>query len=304
VASAETSWKKALESFAQANGDLQSFLVLDLDGTALLEDHGKVFISSSVEKGVKAIYDLKLPVVLNTLRFPLSVISTVGEAWCQLADVPILTVLLNGSLLGQIRHNDGELIFEERKAYPMSADEITAMLEGIEQLVKAKIDDFLFFFYSRDWREGETLWTPNREKVAELKKKFVSASRVLSGSIEELHRELAARDICMTSLFIDRPEDSLMSYQHSKRNNFFTSTDVSKASGLRAIAKQLGLNPLAALGAGDTEMDSFLNEVGFAVIVGDARLDVCGRSGTFRVSTPLKLGELLLCYAEILKGRG
>jgi hypothetical protein len=43
-------------------------------------DHGKVFISGSVEKGVKAIHDLKIPVVLNTLRFPLSVITTIGQA--------------------------------------------------------------------------------------------------------------------------------------------------------------------------------------------------------------------------------
>lgn len=303
MSTAETSWKTALENFARANDASKSFLVLDLDGTALLEDHGKVFISSSVEKGVKAIYDLKLPVVLNTLRFPLSVISTIGEAWSQLSNVPILTVLLNGSLLGQISCVDNRLHFEELAAFPMVAEEIQAMLEGVDQLLKEKIKEFLFFFYPRDWEQGETLWTPNRDKVAELKKKFVSASRVFSSSMDELRKELSSKEICMTTLFIDRPEDSLMAYQHSKRNNFFTAKGVSKKSGLRAMAKRLGLNPAAAFGAGDTEMDNFLGEVGLAVIVGQARLSYRGRLETIRVPTPLKLGELILSYAELLKGR-
>ncbi len=301
--STDLPWKKTLERFVQVNDPRHSFLVLDLDGTALLEDHGKVFISSSVEKGVKALYDLKLPVILNTLRFPLSVMSTIGEAWCRLADVPILAVLLNGSLIGQIREVNGELNFEEMAAFPMSSAEIKAMLKGVEQLVKAEINEVLFFFYPRNWREGETLWTPNREKAPALREKFVSASRVLSGPVEQLSEELLSRQICMTSLFIDRPEDTLMSYQHSRRNNFFTKKNVSKASGLHAIAKKLNLNPAGAVGAGDTEMDTFLSEVGFSVVVGEAKLSFRGLSHTVRVSTPLKLGELIITYAQLLSGK-
>src|SRR5215207_10540056 len=91
-----------------------SFLALDLDGTALMEDRGRIFISGTVEKGVKAMHDLGRTVVINTLRFPLSVIHTVGDAWYQIADAPILTVLLNGSVLGYIkRTTDGELHYEE-----------------------------------------------------------------------------------------------------------------------------------------------------------------------------------------------
>lgn len=55
-----------------------------------------------IEVGVKAVHELKHPVVLNTMRFPLSVINTVGLAWYQMADILILTVLLNGSILGII----------------------------------------------------------------------------------------------------------------------------------------------------------------------------------------------------------
>lgn len=298
---ANTPWSEPLKRFATANDRSKTFLALDLDGTALLEDHGKVFISSSVEKGVKAIHDLNVPVVLNTLRFPLSVMNTVGLAWHEIADAPILTVLLNGSVLGYIKRTDDSLHYEEITAYPLSADEIKGMIEGVSQLVKAGIDDVLFFFYSRDWKEGETLWTPNESKVPSLQKKFVSANRVFSGPVESLAEELSRRDICMTSLFINRPRDTLMAYQHSKRNTFFTAKGVNKASGLRAIAAKLNLAPADGLGAGDTEMDTFLSEVGCAVIVGTARLSFRGRMETIRVQTPAELGDLIMDYANLLK---
>jgi len=294
-------WIDPITKFANTSDPSKAFLALDLDGTALLEDHGKVFISGSVEQGVRALYDLKMPVVINTLRFPLSVMTTIGEAWYQIADVPILTVLLNGSVLGYINCSKGRLDYEELAVFPLTHDETKTMLEGIAQLVKAGIDDVLFFFYSRDWKEGETLWTPKAERLPELQKKFVSASRVISGSIEQLSDELLRREICMTSLFIDRPEDTLMAYQHSKRNSFFTTKGVNKASGLQAVAAKFKLDPSHALGAGDTEMDTFLSEVGFAVIVGEAKLPFRGRKETIRVDTPVMLGELITVYAELIK---
>ena len=104
----------------------------------------------------------------------------------------------------------------------------------------------------------------------------------------------------MASLFVDRPEDTLMAYQHSKRNSFFTTKGVNKASGLRAVASRLNLATEHALGAGDTEMDTFLSEVGFAVIVGKSMLSFRGRRQTLRVATPLELGELISAYAELL----
>ena len=94
-----------------------------------------------------------------------------------------------------------------------------------------------------------------------------------------------------------------MAYQHSKRKNFFTAKGVNKASGLRNVAARLNLEAAHALGAGDTEMDTFLSEVGFAVIVGKAKLSVHGRKETLRVSTPLELGELILAYADLLKSK-
>jgi hypothetical protein len=51
-------WIEPLRKFAEGSDSSKAFLALDLDGTALLEDKAKVFISGSVEKGVKAIHDL------------------------------------------------------------------------------------------------------------------------------------------------------------------------------------------------------------------------------------------------------
>src|SRR5688500_8051873 len=104
---------RTLAEFAQKSDFEKGSLVLDLDGTALLERDGKVFISSAVEKAVKAVHDIRRPVILNTLRFPVSVLTTVGEAWYQIADVPILTVLLNGSMSGYIVRANGKLEYEE-----------------------------------------------------------------------------------------------------------------------------------------------------------------------------------------------
>jgi len=294
-------WMPALRRFAENSDFSRTFLVLDLDGTALLEDKGKVFISSSVEKGVKALHDLNVPIVLNTLRSPLSVINTIGHAWYQIADAPIPTVLLNGSIIGSIKCEGDDLRYEEISAHPLGPHEIKAILDGITQLAKAGIDDLLLFFYPRDWTEGEILWTLKSTKVTELKKKYVSASRVISGSVDKLSAELLRREICMTSLFINRPEDTLMAYQHGKRSSFFTAKGVNKASGLREIAARLGRVPANALGAGDTEMDTFLSEVGFAIIVGKGKLSFKGRNETLRVDSPLDLGELMLAYARLVK---
>src|SRR4030095_15245257 len=108
-----------------------SFLALDLDGTALMEDRGKIFISATVEKGVKAMHDLGRTVIINTLRFPLSVIHTVGDAWYQIADAPIIRVLLNGSVLGYIKKESGKFIYEELAAFPMTKEEVAQLIGGI-----------------------------------------------------------------------------------------------------------------------------------------------------------------------------
>jgi hydroxymethylpyrimidine pyrophosphatase-like HAD family hydrolase len=287
-----------LGAFLERHDFMKGCLALDLDGTALNEDRGRIYISDSVEAGVKAIHDLKRPIILNTLRFPLSVINTIGIAWYEIADIPILTVLLNGSILGYIRLNGDKLEYDEIDAFPMTDHEIKLVLDGVTQLLKDKIDDILVFIYPRDWRLGEILWTPKPERVEGLKKKFVSAAVVKSTTFEKLVEDLYSKEICMMSLFIDRPEDMLMAYQHSKRNSFFTRRGVDKGSGLREMAKRLKISLADSVGAGDTEMDTFLNEVGLAVFVGRASLSFKGKSGTTYVASPPELGQFIALLAE------
>src|SRR5687767_1828039 len=198
---------RSLEEFAARSDFQKGALVLDLDGTALLEREGKVFISSAVEKAVRAVHDIRRPVILNTLRFPISVLTTVGEAWYQIADVPILTVLLNGSVSGYIVRANGKLEYQELLSFPLKPAEIEKMLTGVAELLSAGISDVLLFFYTRNWREGESLWTPHPERIDSLKQKYQSASRVVSGSLAELRKELFRHEICMACLFIDRPQD-------------------------------------------------------------------------------------------------
>ena len=294
----------SLEEFAGRADFRKGALVLDLDGTALLEREGKVFISSAVEKAVRAVHDIKRPVILNTLRFPISVLTTVGEAWYQIADVPILTVLLNGAVSGYIVRTNGKLEYEELMSFPLNEAEIRKMLDGIEELLEANITDLVLFYYSRDWRAGETVWTPHADRVEGLKKKYRSASRVIAGTSADLELELLGKEICMACLFIDRPADTLMAYQHTKRNSFLTAAGINKATGLRALAERLGISLDDSIGAGDTEMDSFLSEVGLAVIVGRSELSYRGKAGTIRVADPQELGEMILQFTAAAERKG
>jgi hypothetical protein len=287
-----------LRRFLDTHDLMKGCLALDLDGTALTEHQGRIFISPTVEQGVRALHELNRPIILNTLRFPLSVIRTIGNAWYDLVDIPVPTVLLNGSILGHIHPVGERLEYEEIAAYPMTAHEIKLVLDGVVELLGKGIDEILLFYYARDWRLGEALWTPKPERVETLKQKFVSASKVVSCPLDQLSEELHSKDMCMMSLFIDRPEDTLMAYQHSKRNSFFTRKGVDKAYGLKEIAKHFKVSLDHSVGAGDTEMDSFLAEVGAAVIVGGAPLRFRGKSETLRVGNPSDLGELLTAMAE------
>src|SRR5262249_46621819 len=56
-------------------------VVTDLDGTVVDEDRGRIYIPPSVELALKELYDFGRPLMLNTLRFPLSVLRTFGADW-------------------------------------------------------------------------------------------------------------------------------------------------------------------------------------------------------------------------------
>src|SRR4026209_2495368 len=94
-------------------------VITDLDGTAVHEFQGKIAIPKEVELGLMRHYERGRPLILNSLRFPLSVIRTFGQDWYRLSNAPIPTVTLNGSLIGFVKKAEEELIFEQAAAFPL-----------------------------------------------------------------------------------------------------------------------------------------------------------------------------------------
>ena len=293
--------ENALGDFAYSSGFTErGGVIIDLDGTAVHEQDGRTMIPRPVELGLKAIYDRGRPVVLNSLRFPLSVMRTFGKEWLTISNSPIPTVSMNGSQIGYVqRDKKDELCFEEIAAFPLNANEIDAVMTGVDALLADNIRDVLLFYYPRDWRMGEIIWTPVAEKVTHVKEKYSSASAVSAVEPAKLQEQLHEEDICMIFLLIERGADDLMAYQHSKPSSFFTTKGVDKLTGARTAADYIGFHMDASLGAGDTPMDVFLNGVGMAVHVGPMELDFRGTFSTIRVQSSFDLGDVLFRLAGI-----
>jgi hydroxymethylpyrimidine pyrophosphatase-like HAD family hydrolase len=278
----------------------QGGVITDLDGTVVHEEHGRVYIPESVEYALKEFYDLGRPLILNTLRFPLSVIRTFGKEWYAIANAPIPTVTLNGSQFGFVTQNAaGELIFEELDAYPLSNAEVDEALKIAGELLNGGVNDLLVFYYPRDWRMGEIIWTPVPERVTAVKDKYRSASAVTAVEFSKLREQMQAEEICMIFLLINAPQDQLMAYQHTNRSNFFTRAGVDKLFGARAIATRLGIDLAHSIGAGDAETDRFLNGVGLAIVVGDHAPEYRGLVQTLKLKNQFELGDLLFRLAEL-----
>ena len=268
--------------------------VTDLDGTAVLEREGRIYLPPEVEAGLKHIHAGGRPIVANTLRFPLSVIRVFGDEWqrATAADLPLVT--LKGSQIGRVvRSASGEVAFDEWHAQPLEEAELLETLAGVDVMVDDGLRDLLVFHYPRDWTRGERIWTPDASQVERVRAKYRSASHVYGGTTATLRDTLLAEPQCMVFMLIDVPEDRLMAYQHTQRNSFFTHAGVSKRSGAEAMARHLGMDLSCSIGAGDASPDDFLSAVGFAVIVGNNDLDYRGLSYTARVDTIAALGDLL-----------
>ena len=275
-------------------------LITDLDGTAIHEFEGRYTIPQSVQLGLDKIYDLGRPIVLNTLRFPLSVIRTFGQEWYKISNAAIPTVLMNGSQLGYImQSNEGNFLYNEIDAFPLEPNEIAAVLQIITSFIKNNDLDLLVFYYPRDWEQGEIIWTPLADKIELVQKKYMSASNVYSSSLENLQSDLHAQEICMIFLLIDVPQDRLMAYQHTKRNNFFTHKGVDKDFGAQQIANHLQFELKHSIGAGDTEMDSFLRSVGLAIHVGNPLLSYESLLPPIKVKNSSEFGEILFELAAM-----
>ena len=293
-----------LQRFVEQSSFTTSGVVItDLDGTAVHEYQGKIAIPKEVELGLMRHYERGRPLILNSLRFPLSVIRTFGQDWYRLSNAPIPTVTLNGSLMGFVKKNEEqELIFEEAIAFPLTKEEITAALKGVKNMLDGGIKNILVFYYPRDWRIGEVIWTPVAENVLPVKEKYASASAVTAVEFPKLQEQMLAEDICMIFLLIDAPEDQLMAYQHTKRSNFITHKGVDKLFGAQAMAKFLQSDLRDSLGAGDTELDNFLSGVGLALLVGNHELAFRGVVDTIRLRDSMELGAVLFRAAELAAG--
>ncbi len=275
-------------------------IVTDLDGTAVHEENGQIIIPPPVEFGLKANYEAGRRIVINSLRFPLSVMRTFGKEWLAIANTPIPVVSMNGSQIGYVtRDENDKLSFEEIDAFPLEAEQIDEVLAGVNKLLDDGIREVLLFYYPRDWRKGEIIWTPVAEKVLHVKEKYLSASAVTAVEIEKLEEELRSEEICMIFLLIERPADNLMAYQHSRPSSFFTRRGVDKLFGTQAIADALGFDYAHSIAAGDTAMDNFLNGAGMAVQVGHRELEFRGKHSTVRLANVSELGDFLFRLAEL-----
>lgn len=280
-------------------------IVTDLDGTAIHENRGRTCIAKPVESALKELHALGHPFILNSLRFPLSVLRTFGREWYSISSAPIPLVSLNGSLTGFIRStSEGELVFDEMQCFPLSRSEVDETLTGVFGLLQNNIKELLLFYYPRDWRVGEIIWTPVAERVHTVKQKYVSASAVTSVRIEKLRDQLMAEEICMIFLLIDAPQDLLMAYQHTKRSNFLTHRNINKLSGAQEICRHLCIELGHSVGAGDTELDTFLPGVGLAIIVGNSPVEFRGLVDTIKVADSRQLGALLFSLAKLRRGQG
>src|SRR6185503_7480929 len=202
---------KLQEFIHQSTFATSGAVVTDLDGTAVHEFQGKTIIPKAVELGLMRHYESGRPLMLNSLRFPLSVIRTFGQDWYKLSNAPIPTVTLNGSLMGFVKKtSEEELVFEEAAAFPLTPDEIREALKGVKGLLDGGIKNILVFYYPRDWRIGEVIWTPVPENIIAVKEKYLSASAVTAVEFPKLQEQMLAEDVCMIFLLIDAPEDQLM----------------------------------------------------------------------------------------------
>ncbi len=106
----------------------------------------------------------------------------------------------------------------------------------------------------------------------------------------------------MIFLLLNIAQEKMMAYQHTRRDNFITQAGVDKLFGAQRMAEFLKFELPSSIGAGDTELDRFLEGVGLAVLVGGIPLDFHGAIETVRLKDSSELGELLFDVAHIVAG--
>ena len=102
-----------LRAFIEARGKPGvAHVITDLDGTALHEREGRVWIPPAVERGLQRVHEHGGTVVVNTLRFPGSVIAVLAPEWTRITGAPLPLVSLKGSQVGHlVARPDGSFAF-------------------------------------------------------------------------------------------------------------------------------------------------------------------------------------------------
>jgi hydroxymethylpyrimidine pyrophosphatase-like HAD family hydrolase len=293
---AERDALQALARFVRTSAFAERGAVMtDLDGTAVHEVEGRALLSRSMERGLARVHDAGRQVLVNTLRFPLSVMRAFGPEWHRVTGDDVWLVSMKGSQVGRITAcAGGQLAFEEIDAFPLTESEMGEVMEGVRGMRAHGVDDLLVFFYPRDWRRGEQVWVADPARVDAVRDKYRSASHVFAGGVQALDERLRAEPVCMVFLLVDAPQDRLMAYQHTQKSRFVTHAGVDKRHGGEALARHLHVSLADSVGAGDAETDTFLDAVGFAVIVGNQDLAFKGLADTVRVADPAAFGDMLM----------
>jgi hydroxymethylpyrimidine pyrophosphatase-like HAD family hydrolase len=218
-----------------------------------------------------------------------------------MSKAPIPVILLNGSQLGYIKQNeeDKAFYFEQLAANTLSKDDIEQVVVQVQNMIRDGITNVVLFYYPEDWTKGEIIWTPVESAVQALKNKYLSASSVISGKVEDLGNILSAQPICMIFLLLDVPEEKLMAYQHSRKSNFVTASGTDKLSGTKQMESLLNFDLYHSIGAGDTPMDIFLDGVGLSVHVGNPNLPFKGKRQTILLPGFHEFGDLLFQFAHM-----
>jgi hypothetical protein len=101
-------------------------------------------------------------------------------------------------------------------------------------------------------------------------------------------------ELCMVFLLIEVPQEMQMACQHTQRNQF---REVDNLFGARQMAHRLNLELEYCVGAGDTEMDTFLQGVGKAVEAGPSAHPFRGFVQTIKLPDSLAFRDLLFRLA-------
>lgn len=272
-------------------------LMTDLDGTVIQQKDGRYFMPEQVREGLTDMYNTSCPVVINTMRFPLSVIKTFATDWYDMSKASVPLVSLNGSQVGYInKDNKARFTFEETDAFPLKENEISKFISDVDAILSNN-GNVLVFYYPRAWNKGEIIWTPDKEKVEETKKKYRSASHVYSGKLNTLHDHLLSEDICMIFLLATKT-DADVPYLQTNHKDFYTRRNVDKLYGAKKMISSLHRKIDHFIGAGDTPMDVFLKEVGQVVKVGNMDFPFQFNSPVLHLDHVPDIGEV---FSEVAK---